>query len=485
MIEKSSDLLQAPVPDRDSVVTESEASFVDAIKFLYVRRVQLAVRFIVILGLGVIGFLYVYASSPKIVEGTVGLTFQGIERHEYPSGRKFTVEDFRAPDLLTRALADAGVQEMGNSLKTLAAQIFVTALVPSDLQARWRKQDKDGSRRDEYLPNEFRIAIGAPQLTDAQRMRLFDALVGRYREQVKYTQKSALSFVSPRDWSYEHLATVYDFWDLPSLFAASHKVLNAELKNVTVEASRFPDPRYSLAFRNISKDLDVWHAMRLQALEALTYHGRLVKSRESVTQRVQYRIEDIDIQIQQKTHDAEEQARLLTLIDRPKMLLGQLGNEKGLPVVDVTAIDRLLKSDYVGPVVARISELQADKQSLAAEKARLQKQLVWLPKASNVDINGLPSGYKELVGALSSELRGIMEAYNKALDEYLTAVVTAQISVKQSPIVTREGAPSRTVLAAIVCLSFFLAIVLMSVEHLYHRARDETRAARQPLATAK
>ena len=175
-------LPKVPMAARDSDEAYLELGLVDAIKFLYVRRVKLAVCFIAFLGIGVIGFLNVYLSTPKVVEGTLGLTFRGIERHEYPTGRKFSVEDFRNPDVLTRSLADAGLQKMGTDLNNLAAHIFVTPIIPGDIQGRWRKQEKEGSRRDEYFPSEFKIAIEVAGLSNAQRLRFFDALVRHYQE---------------------------------------------------------------------------------------------------------------------------------------------------------------------------------------------------------------------------------------------------------------------------------------------------------------
>jgi hypothetical protein len=486
MIERSGDPPQAPMPARDSDVSQAEAGFMDAIRFLYERRVQLGLRVIALFGIGVIGLVYWYTSAPKLVEGTVGLTFQGIERHEYPTGRKFSVEDFRGPDLLIRSLADAGMQSIGADLKELAAHVFVTPLVPADIQGRWRKQEKDGARKDDYFPNEFKIAIGGDGLSDSQRVRFFDALVRHYQAQVKYLQKSALTLVSPNDWSYEKLAAAYDFWDLPVLFNATYTALSAGLNHLLQESLRYSDLKYHVALRTISADAEIWYGTRLQAFEALTYQGRLVKNRDAIMQRVQYRIDEIDIRIQQKTREADEQSRLLAVIDRPKALVaGQFGQEKGLAMLDASTLEKLIQSDYIGPVVARISKLQEEKQTLTAEKSRLQRQLVWLPKAGNIGVKDLPAGYRDVVQAVSSELREIVQAYNKVLDEYLTALVSSHITIKRSPIITREGYSPKIILAAILLLSLFLAIVLMSIEHLYRRARDEARTARQAVAAAK
>lgn len=451
-----------------------EPGLVDGIRFLYQRRLRLAVRFIAFFGIGVIGFLYFRYTTPTIVQGTLGLGFRGIERNEYPSGKKFSVEDFRSPDLLTKALGDVGVPKETIDLRQLASQLYITPVIPGDIQNRWKMQEKQGARKDEYYPNEFNIGIQASELSNAQRVRMFDALVQRYQERVKYEQKSALSFVSGSDAPYEKLATSYDFWDIPALFRDTYRALNGQVSTLITESLQYQDPKYQLAFHDIARDLNTWEKTRLQALEALTYQGRLVKNRDIMIQRVQYRIEDIDIQIKQKTQEASEAERLLGLVERPRALLaGQLSNEKGLPIVDVSALDKLIKSDYVGPVVDRISKLQQETQALEADKTRLQKQLAWLPKASNVDLKQLPPGYKELIQTLSSELNAIIQNYNRLLDEYLTATITSLVTVKQSPIITREGYSSMMILAGIVFMSFFLAIFMMSLEHLYQKAKAQ------------
>ncbi|HYK89713.1 MAG TPA: hypothetical protein VE398_13130, partial [Acidobacteriota bacterium] len=173
--------------------------------------------------------------------------------------------------------------------------------------------------------------------------------------------------------------------------------------------------------------------------------------------------------------------RLLGLVDRPRALLtSQLNNERGLPLVDVSALDKLIKSDYIGPLVERISKLQQDTQALEADKMRLERQLSWLPKAANVDLAQLPPGYQELIQTLSSELKAIIQSHNRLLDEYLTATITSLVMIRQSPIITREGSSATLILAVIVVMAGFLAIVVMSVEHLFQKARGLAGAPPEP-----
>ena len=455
---------------------------VDAVRFLYRRRVGLAIRFIVFLGIGIVALLALYLLSPTSVQGTLALGFRGIEKHEYPSGRKFSVEGFRSPDVLAAALRDAGVPPERLDVRRLSTAVFVTPIVPADLQTRWRKQERDGVRKDDYFPSEFLLALQLRGLGNAVQLRLFDALVKNYQERVKHEQTASLSFVGG-GWttSYDTLAARYDFWDIPALFAETFKSLDRELRTLILEALQYPEARYHLGFRDIARELHNWQTIRLSALEALTYQGRLVKNKDLTLQRMQHRLDDIDIQIKQKTQEANEGLRLLGLIERPNALIaGRLSGDKGLPVVDASALEKLLKNDYVAPVVAKISKLQSETQELEAERGRLQKHAGYLPKATNVELGQLPGGYRELVQTLSSELALIVTNYNRLLDEYLAATVTSLVTLKQAPIVIRENSSARVVaaaLAGVVFLSFFLAVALMSVEHLFQTVKAGTTDA--------
>jgi hypothetical protein len=474
--------------DRRTFVADSyedeeygETGLLDGIRFLYFHRLGLAMRFLVFFVLGIIAILFYRFSAPIVVQGTLDLTFRGMERFEYPSGKKFSVEDFRSPDLLSKALVDAGVAQEKQDLKELAAQTFITPVIPPDIQSRWKKADKDGTKKEDYYPYEFNIGFQIKSLTNAQLIRLFDSLTENYRQRVKYEQEAALRFVSGTDFSYDKMASSYDFWDIPELFQNSFRLLDAQLNTLIAESLLYSDAKYQMSFRRIANDLHTWQLTRLQPLEALTYEGHVVKNRDIMLQRIQYRIGDIDIQIKQKIQEASEAERLLGIISKPNALLaGQLNNKDGMPIIDASALDKLIKSDYVGPVVSRISRLQAEAQALEGDRARLQKQLAVLPKAGNVTLQQLPPGYRELVDTLSSELKAIAQNYNSLLDEYLTATIASLVTIRQAPVVTREGYPSAILLIGVVFLSFFLAISLMGIEHLLHQMmRTEAVSAGQ------
>jgi len=449
---------------------------VDGIRFLYLQRLRLVTYFLVLFGLGALAYAVAYLLSPRVVQGIVGLDFHGIERHQYPSGRKFSVEDFRSPDVIKRALEDAGIPAEALGVRALAASVAVTPVIPSEIQTRWKKQDRDGVRHDEYYPNEFEISIELHSMDRLRALRLFDAVVKSYRQRVKFDQNAALEFVASWSASYEELATTYDFWDVPGLFRRTFNAMSAQLENVITESLQAADPAYQLAFRQIQEQLRTWEATRLMAIEALTYQGRLVRNREVTERRIAYQIEDLDIRIKQKADETAEAMKLLEVAERPRATLaGSLSNQGGMPVIDANALDRLVKADYVGPVVERISRLQEETQEMQAAKARLQQQLTLLPKAANTTLEQLPAGYKALVGALSSELQQIVDAFNTKLDEYLTANVTNLVSVRRAPMVGRAAYSPTLMLAALFVFSAFLAIVALALENVIRKIRAEAK----------
>ena len=460
-----------PAAYNDSYIdSEAGPGFLDAIRFLYQRRVRLLFYFLATFLLGALVAFFLVHFSPKSVEGTLGIGFRGIEKGEYPSGKRFNVEDFRSPGLLVEALPDTSIGKDRVPLQELAAHISISAVIPGEIRSRWVAQEKAGTKKDEYYPSEFKINISLGNLTTSEKLRLFDAIVKHYRERVKYDRDSALAFASSPDTSYEKLANSYDPWDIPDLFRQSSRSLDEKLTKLIEESLLYQDARYHLAFRELARDLDTWNRTRLQALEALTYQGHLVRNRDFVMQRLQYQIQDLDVRIKQQNQEANEAIRLLEVIDRPNALLtGKLTNKDGIPIVDTTALDKLIKNDYVAPVVDRVSDLQDSIQKLALEKARLENQLSWISRTPTTA--SLQSGHKELIGSVSTELNSIFTRYNRLLDEYLNATITSLVIVRQ-PALPVSQYSYMTILIGWFFVSIVLALFGIGGERLLERVRE-------------
>jgi len=467
----------SPKPATPEIVLPGPATeppgLTELVRFLYERRVRVVIRFFLFFVIGLIAFLYWFSFASKQVEGTVALAFQGMERHEYPNGKKFTVEDFRSPDVLTNAMADAGFPPNQVDVKDLAAHVLVKPVIPADIQSRWRKQDKDGLKKEDYFPSEFILSIDLKGLSDNERFRLFDAILRRYREKVKYDQRTAQDFsAESMSIDYDALARDYDLWDIPSLFETTYRILDRQLTRIIEEATEYQEPKYQFRFRDIARNLNNWYVTRLQSLEALTYIGRMVRDPELTRQRLQYRLNELEIRAAQKRKEAGEAMKLLDVIDRPKTVLaGQVAQRESVPLLDLAAVERLVKTDYVAPVVERISQLQLEAEEIEAERSRQQKHLEYLRDGKTPPIQEVGGSHRKLVETVTAELQKIIRDYNQVTDEYISATVTNLIYLRYSPVITRGGYSPALIFLGMVGLSLFLALFVMIIEHLLQSAK--------------
>ena len=164
---------------------EAEPTFGNLLHFFWARRVRLISIFLVSAGLLCVGLLFWrLVIARAVIEGTLDMSFRGIERHEYPSGKKFSIEDIRSPQVLALARANAGLPS-GTAVQDLYVGVEIAPVIPSEVQARWRKQDRDGAKREEFFPREFRIRVHPKGLTNDQSAQFLSALVKAYQDEAR------------------------------------------------------------------------------------------------------------------------------------------------------------------------------------------------------------------------------------------------------------------------------------------------------------
>ena len=300
-----------------------------------------------------------------------------------------------------------------------------------------------------------------------QRLQFLSALTKAYQDDVRFEQQSALRRVA--DLSTQSAADLvknYDTWDLPNLLQERERAFRLQLDALVKESREFRDPKFGLSFRDVANDLQTWRDTRLEEITAFIYKGRVVRDRDLMVKRLQQRIESLNIEIQQLNGEAEQSTKLIEGLDRSKPLLaGPLTNRDGAPLVDSTALEKLVKSDYVGPVVKRITELHQKAKEIEADRSRAERELAILVKPEPTAANGASTArLEELVGRVTGDFGAIVKNYNRVLDDYLTATVTSLVTLKEGPRVTREGPPLTTLLAIFLVLSAVLPFVVVFFE---------------------
>lgn len=426
----------------------------EIIRSLYLMRRRLLKSFFLFFSVGLLGFGFWQYSRPKTAVAHLVLGFKGIEKGEYPGRNKFSTDDIRAPYILDAALADVRIPR--DSMNNLRGSIGIVPVIPSNITAQWKKTNNDGGRREEYFPNEFDISMGLNTLPDAKGLQLLDAILRRYRERVKLEQVATFQFVS--DWSKtspEQFLEKYDYWDIPEILNQDVELMSSYLNQLSVDAPDYENPTLQFLFQDIRKDLNIWSATHLNLLRAMASTGRFLKNKDLVLMKIRYRLETLSIEIRQRQGEIAENMKLIETLQKPQRTLALTTADK--TELDSSAVDRLLKNDYIAPLVKRIMTLQQETKTLEAEQSHLAKAVVVIAKAQNVSPATI---LKEIQGPIITslkELQAIINDYNKLLDQYLTVMSNGFVFVQNGPRIEQEGPSARNVLILIVIFSGLFA----------------------------
>ena len=453
-------------------------SFGDAVRYLWERRVRLAKYFLGLLALGVVGTLAWSFARERVAEATLSLGFKGIEKGEYPNGRKFAIADIRGPKVLQKAVKEIGKEKSFPAVDMVARGIQVQPVIPPEIQARWKKQDRDGTKREDYSPSNFLITARPKGMSPDESVQLLYALLQAYQQDVKNEQLGAMKFMGEVSrYRPDELIRLYDYWDLPRILGENVAVLKSYLRGLTEEAKDFRDPKFNVSFQDLEQDLSVWSSTRLESLRGLVDGDRLVKNRDLMVKRLQARQEQLDIQVRGVSQELLEATKLLETVDRPRTTLaGPMSGKDGLPVIDTNALDRLVASDYIGGVVRRVTGLQEKKTGLQEARWAAERDIALLAKAQDVPLEKLPPTFERGLGVLTTDLARILDTYNKLLSSYLDATVTSQVTLRDGPRVVRLGSSTVMVLAGVVFVCAALALLLLIVDQSVRAAMERKRS---------
>ena len=171
-------------------------TFGDAARYLWDRRVRLAKYFLGLLALGGVGTLVWSFARERVAEATLSLGFKGIEKGEYPNRQKFAVADVRGPKILQKAVKEIGMEKSFPAVDMVARGIQVQPLIPPEVLARWKKQDRDGTKREEYFPSNFLITARPIGMTPDESVQLLYALLQAYQQDAKDEPQGAIDVES-------------------------------------------------------------------------------------------------------------------------------------------------------------------------------------------------------------------------------------------------------------------------------------------------
>jgi hypothetical protein len=133
----------------------------------------------------------------------------------------------------------------------------------------------------------------------------------------------------------------------------------------------------------------------------------------------------------------------------------------------MSTLDKILKSDYVGPVVVRARDLHEEAAKTAAAKERVQREIALLTRASEGSSGSStgepPAGFEDLVVLVAGDLDRIVQRYLQVLDGYLDASVTRYVTLREGPYLRLAGASMAVLAVAIVFTAAIVSLLIVIV----------------------
>ncbi len=433
------------------------------------------------------------------VRGTVSVTFQGIERHKYPTGAPFDYSELTSPDVVASAQRLAGLTDF--SPVDLATAVSVVPEIPASTIARWQQQDRQGQVRDDYFPTEFTITVGGGALSRQEKMTLLKSVVAAFQTQLREQLYVTDFRISDSLGNGESWKTTLDPFDLPSDMRQALPVMRLAVLGLLQAAGsdrsgplgtagaksprdqrplaeRNPDlpiavqaeadKAFNIRFAELSAQIAAFERGPLAALEALTYSSAVTNNRELVLRTIEHRLVELGYRVQLAQQKSVALNATLSQVDRPQFFMPNVSGANRPVEMNTDVIGTLLRNDYYADLVRQLIEGGEETATLQAERDELARRL------ARLRVGSIPpsSHWVTLAETAVTEFRALRDRYRQLATGYFDMVAASHVRVTRGPYVDDSGRTAASVLAAaIIGIALLTAVLGVRLHEMVVRAR--------------
>jgi hypothetical protein len=354
---------------------------------------------------------------PVVTSTRVVFSFKGVEKGEYPDQSKFSSDDLRAPDIVTKAIKDLGLPSAENLLTPIRAALAIEGIIPPDVVKQHDRMRAAGQVPPVYIPDEYSVTLTLPRdfpLSNGQRAVLLNNIVSLYRDKFQRTYMEApLAFGD----AFDTLRTA-DYFDYELVLKREIEDLTAYLVQQRQQAKTFRSPTTNLSFDDLLKQTELFSQIQLNETLGLILQNGLSRNRKTALMKLDYYGKILDDQDRKLT--AEEgviQGLLENSQDRSKSyVLGikSAANEPRTetPVIDQGLVDSLLANDSYAFLIRRALETGIDEKRVQTEKVELLDRR----KTMESFAQGSPTDQASIFAEVDKSLIELETAYRRLTD---------------------------------------------------------------------
>jgi phage terminase Nu1 subunit (DNA packaging protein) len=419
-----------------------------------------------------VGGIYILINAHSVSECKVALTFSGIDKHEYPNGKKFEMNDLIPSDAAVQA-ANVIQNPRKRSIfeKNPKSFLFVDPFIPVEVQEKAIEMKKVKKETLYYLPNQYYIRfiqkLGGP-ISGRERKKILYSLVQSFEQRFydDFIGRQLLTIELPQD-----LIKNSDYIDAYDVLNNTAENYMRFIGNRIETAGYFQSTKTGKSFVDLQTELKNLSDIDLVGVDSLIYYYRLSKYKDFLLTRTQYKIKRMEQAREKKMLETEMVNNLLKqVLEKDKSGASaamSLGTPNTQIVLDADTIDKLNQKEYLNLLIKRSLESGVESQNLGVDKKYLQEYIDLLQKSQGKEVNEASAKdfVEKRLETIRLELIRIAKAANELNKEYMTSRYSKVIMITEEPHSLTSYDKSPIVVMAIavfagIVISFVLAYIL-------------------------
>jgi hypothetical protein len=368
------------------------------------------------------------------VSTRVTFAFPGIERGEYPDGSRFQPDDLRAPAIVGEAMRRVGLDVSSNAQSKVRNAISIDGIIPPSVTKLQNKQRTAGKQPDEYIPDEYTLALSLPAhaaISQSQREQLLLELVNVASEQFRRNYGDApvafgAAFETLRNADYPEYELVFNT-ELENL---SQSLADYLPKKVTAKgtapsseaAPKFRAPTTNLSFSDLLADTELFSQIHLNTVLGRVHEKGLARNKKATLLKMAYAIKQLEYRERQA--DDDEQV-VLSLLQQTQMQ-GQTATPQNSPASERTTAPLLLDKGMIASIVAN------DSHNLLVNRALSTGLTTRRAQAEKARMIALRANLEKFSGASESTQSQAMDALNASITKMETAYRELAANVRET-----------------------------------------------------
>lgn len=344
--------------------------------------------------IGIAGHLILSPRQAVITSTRVFFAFDGLAKGEYPDHSTFQAEDLFAPEIISEALKQQGLENASELEDTIRGGLSIEGIVPPGIIKERDRLRALGTPPPAYIPDEYIITLSLARnfaLSLDQRNLLLSKIVSVYREHFQNTYADPPPafgnvFTALRNADYPDYELILTQEAQRMMTYLTHHLNPEEVAGGRSEPGRsFRSRTTNLSFNDLREQTSFFVQVRLNETLGLIHLNALSRNRSTALVKMGYYLQTLTNQEQKAMEDEKVVQDLLTKAQErtQNYVLGikAQANQPHAesPVIDQGLIDSLVANDGYNFLLhhaldagLQVAQVQAEKRQLLEQRQNME-----------------------------------------------------------------------------------------------------------------